>query len=198
MSHRTLGQMSLADGLVRQRAGPNQTPQRLSTVIRWRPLERRLDSIYDAERGHTSYLGYKARVGMDQGSELIRPATLTSAKVADTVVAKQLLRGDEAAVHGDKGYEDRARSARWEQRAIADRIMRELRHHSRDSPRVQAARNRALAPIRSAVERKFALMKQHYGLRRVRYRGLGKNQLHLFLRCIAMNLKRADVPLAPG
>src|SRR5580700_1927985 len=250
MSHRTLGQMSLADGLVKRRAGQNQALLRLHGVIRWRPLEALLDSIYAAERGRPSYppalmfkclllqlwyrlsdpeleealadrlsfrrfvglpldqevpdhstisrfraqlsgaqlgprlfaevncqlegqglvpkqrtlidaslieaavnpprdarstpgegspkdpdaewtkrgsrshFGYKAHVGMDQDSELIRRATLTSAKVADTVVAEQLVSGDECAVYGDKGYEDRARSARWEQRGIADGIMR--------------------------------------------------------------------------
>lgn len=324
MSHRTMGQMSLADDLVKRRAGQNEALQRLHAVISWKPIERLLDSIYDARRGRPAYpprlmfkclllqlwyqlsdpeleealadrlsfrrfvgvpldqevpdhstisrfraqlagrdlgrqlfdevnhqlearglllkkgtlidatlieaavnpprnahstpgegspkdpdaqwtkrgalahFGYKAHVGMDQDSELIRRATLTGAKVADTLVAEQLISGDERMVYGDKGYENQARSARWAARGMADGIMRKLMPHSRDPHRVLAARNRKLAPIRAAVERKFALMKQHYGLTRVRYLGRGKNHLHLLLMCIAMNLKRATVLLAWG
>jgi IS5 family transposase len=42
------------------------------------------------------------------------------------------------------------------------------------------------------VERKFAVMKERYRCRRVRYRDLRENHLHLLLICFAMNLKRAD------
>jgi IS5 family transposase len=322
MSHRRMEQMSLADGLVKRRAGQNQALPRLSSVISWKPIAGLLEAVYAAERGRPSYpplllfrclllqqwyrlsdpeleealadrlsfrrfvgvaldqevpdhstisrfrtqlagralgerlfeeinrqlegcglllkkgtlidaslieaavnpprdahsrpgqgsskdpdaewtkrgplahFGYKAHVGMDQDSELIRRVTLTSAKVADSLVAEQLISGDEAAVYGDKGYENRERSAAWERRGIADGIMRKLMPHSRDSHRVLAARNRRLAPIRAAVERKFALLKQHYGFTRARYRGRRKNHLHLLLMCIAMNLKRMVVLLA--
>ena len=36
-------------------------------------------------------------------------------------------------------------------------------------------------------------MKQWYGYRRVRYRGLARNALQLHLMCIAINLRRALV-----
>jgi len=319
MSHRAVGQMSFADGLVKRRAGQNEGLERLAAVIKWRPVERALDAIYDSDsgrpsyppllmfkclllqqwyqlsdpqleealadrlsfrrfaglpldqevpdhstisrfrgqlaarnlgqrlfaeinrqlaarglmlktgtlidatlieaavnpprdahstpgegspqdpdadwtkRGRTSFYGYKAHLGMDQGSELIRSATVTSAKVADSLVAEQLVSGDERAVYADKAYENLERSARWAELGIADGIMRKLMPHSRTPHRVLAARNRALARIRYAVERKFAVMKQHYGLGRMRYCGAAKNRLHVLLVCIAMNLKRATV-----
>jgi IS5 family transposase len=55
------------------------------------------------------------------------------------------------------------------------------------------ARNLKLSPIRSAVERSFAAMKQWYGYQRVRYRGLARNRLQLHMMCIAINLRRALV-----
>jgi IS5 family transposase len=76
------------------------------------------------KRGHQAFFGYKAHLAMDHGSELIRAAIMTSAKVL-------------------------------------------------------AARNRRLGRIRGAVERKFAVLKERYRCRRVRYRGLLKNQLHV-------------------
>lgn len=322
MSHRAMGQMSLADGLVKRRAGQNQALERLAEVIKWRPLESWLSSIYDSDSGRPSYpplvmfkclllqqwyqlsdpeleealadrlsfrrfaglpldhevpdystisrfraqlarhnlgqglfaevnqqlqarglllkkgtlidaslvqasvnpprgahsvpgagnpkdpdadwtkrgriafYGYKAHIGMDQDSELIRSAAVTSAKVADSLLLEQLLGGDERAVYADKAYENLERSARLAARGIADGIMRKLMPHSRIPHSVLVARNLRLSKIRSAVERKFAVLKQHYGLRRMRYRGQPKNQLHLLLLCIAMNLKRADALLA--
>ena len=47
-----------------------------------------------------------------------------------------------------------------------------------------------LAGIRSGVERGFATIKCHYGLRRMRYIGLGRNATHVHLIATAMNLKR--------
>jgi len=95
------------------------------------------------------------------------------------VIADRLIGGDERAVYADKGYENSARSARLAQLGITDGIMRKLMPHSRDPHPVLAARNRRLGRIRGAVERKFAVLKEHYHCRRVRYRGLLKNQLHV-------------------
>ena len=322
MSHRAMGQLSLADGLVKRRAGQNQGLERLAAMIKWRAVERMLSSIYDAssgrpaypplvmfkclllqqwyalsdpqleealadrlsfrrfaglpldqevpdystisrfrarlaqrslgerlfaeinrqlearglllkkgtlidatlvqasvnpprdahstpgegspldpdadwtKRGRIAFYGYKAHIGMDQGSELIRTATVTSAKVGDSLMADQLISGDERAVYADKAYESIERSARLAELGIADGIMRKLMPHSRDPHPLLAARNRVLGRIRCAVERKFAVMKERYGYRRVRYRGGAKNSLQLMLICIAMNLKRADTLLA--
>jgi IS5 family transposase len=57
----------------------------------------------------------------------------------------------------------------------------------------EAARDRALVPIRAAVERVFGTLKRSYGWARVRYRGLARNAAHLSLLCLALNLRRADV-----
>jgi len=70
--------------------------------------------------------------------------------------------------------------------------MRKRMPHSRDPHPVLAARKRRLAKIRGAVERQFAVLKERYHGRRVRYRGLFKHHLQLPLICFAMNLKRAD------
>jgi transposase, IS5 family len=150
------------------------------------------------KRGHQAFFGYKAHLAMDQGSELIRAAIMTSAKVGDSVIADRLIGGDERTVYADKGYENSARSARLAQLGITDGIMRKLMPHSRDPHPVLAARNRRLGRIRGAVERKFAVLKERYRCRRVRYRGLLTNQLHLLLICFAMNLKRAHALRATG
>lgn len=145
------------------------------------------------KRGRLAFYGYKAHIAMDGGSELIRSATLTSAKVNDSTMADDLIGGDEQAVYADKAYQSEERSARLAELGIADGIMRKLMPHSRIPHRVLAARNRRLGKIRAAVERKFAVMKRHYHYATVGYRGLLKNRLQLLLMCMAMNLKRAQV-----
>ncbi len=44
----------------------------------------------------------------------------------------------------------------------------------------------------AAVERVFGTLKQHYGYRRVRYRGLERNTLELLFKCMAYNLRRPE------
>jgi transposase, IS5 family len=148
--------------------------------------------------GGGSHFGYKVHVAVDQGSGLIRKALLTSAKVNDSEVADELICGDEQTVYADKAYDSNARREKLARLGIGDGIMRRARWGTASNPDAQlVARNARLSPIRSAVERSFAAMKQWYGYRRVRYRGLARNGLQLHLICIAINLRRALV-LSPA
>lgn len=147
-------------------------------------------------RGRKGYFGYKAHLAIDQGSDLIRAAILTPAKTAESEVADGLIQGDERAVYADKAYEHKDRRRRLKARGIKDRIMHRSHKNQPALPHWQQRRNRLIAPIRANVERLFGLIKRSYGYRRVRYRGIEKNQAHLFILCIAVNLRRAET-LAP-
>jgi len=138
-----------------------------------------------------SHFGYKAHIGVDQGSGLIRKAELTPAKVAESLVAEALICGDEAAVYADKAYEHKGRRTRLKAARIKDRIMHRSHKNQAALPPWQARRNRLIAPIRAGVERVFAVWKRCWGYDRVRYIGLERNQTHLALLCIAYNVKRA-------
>ena len=59
-----------------------------------------------------STFGYKAHVGVDEGSGLIRAVLTTPANVNDTTPADALIRGDEAVVWADAAYDTHARRAR--------------------------------------------------------------------------------------
>lgn len=147
-------------------------------------------------RGRRGYFGYKAHVAVDQDSDLIRGAILTPAKTAESEVADGLIQGDERAVYADKAYEHKGRRRRLKRAGIKDRIMHRSHKNQPALPHWQQQRNRLIAPIRSNVERLFGLIKRSYGYRRVRYRGIEKNQSHLFVLCIAVNLRRAERLLA--
>ncbi len=135
--------------------------------------------------------GYKAHIGVDQGSCLIRKAMMTPAKVNESEVADDLIMGDEAAVYADKAYEHKKRRKRLRAMGIKDRIMHRANKHYPLS-HWQQTRNRLIIPIRSQVEKLFGTMKRSYGYGRARYRGLSRNQNHLYLMCMALNLRRAE------
>ena len=137
------------------------------------------------------FFGYKAQIGVDQGSGLIRSRVLTPAKTYESEVADRLIVGDEKAVYADKAYEKKERRAALKARGIKDRIQHRRHKHLAVLPHWQAVRNKLIGRVRSAVERTFAQLKGRYRMRRMRYRGLLANALHLDLALIAFNLRTA-------
>lgn len=147
-------------------------------------------------RGGQSVFGYKAHLAVDAGSDIIRAAVLTGARVGDSLVADGLIQGDEGALYADRAYENKHRRRRLKAAGIKDRIMHRANKHQPVLPHWQQVHNKLISPIRANVERLFGTMKRSYGYRRVRYRGLERNQSHLYLLCIAINLRRAEKLLA--
>lgn len=142
-----------------------------------------------AKKGTKRYFGYKAHIGVDLGSNIIRRARLTGAAVADTSMAEAVTPGDERALYGDKAYDSKARRQAVRARGAKDRLAhRPNKHHPLSH--WQKQRNDGIARRRSAVERIFAIAKCWMGWRRVRYRGLQRNATHFDLICTAINLKR--------
>lgn len=139
-----------------------------------------------------SAYGYKAHVGVDQGSGLVRAVITTPANVNDTTPADDLIRGDEAAVYADKAYDTHARRARLKQAGVKPRLMRRPNKHHALTPRQQRF-NDLVARRRAAVETTFATWKRRMGLTRTRYVGLAKVAGQVLLTAMAFNLRRAAV-----
>lgn len=166
----------------------------VKAAVRPPPIAQGTVSMRDPQAGWTkkngkSHCGYKAHIGTDQGSDLIRKALLSSADLHDSQPAPRLIQGDEKAVYGDKAYDSQALRELLAEAGIADGLMhkaarnRPLKHHEKWF-------NKAVAPIRAAVERRFAVMKRWYGFTQVRYLGLDRNACALQLLCAAINLRR--------
>lgn len=139
---------------------------------------------------------HKADIATDQGSGLIRKAILTTAKVYETDVADALLSGDEQAVYADKAYEKKARREALKRAGVKDRILHRRHKHIAQLPHWLQVRNKLITPISAQIERTFAVFKQLYGWRRIRYIGIHANQTHLHLIATAFNLRRA-IALTP-
>lgn len=134
--------------------------------------------------------GYKAHVGVDEGSGLIRSVITTPANINDTTPADDLIRGDERIVWADAAYDTHARRARLKAEGRIPRIARRPnKHHPELPPRLKRY-NRLIARRRAAVETTFATLKCRMKLNTIRYIGLAKASAQVLMGAIAFNLRR--------
>jgi IS5 family transposase len=149
------------------------------------------DARFTRRKGKSgSTFGYKAHVGVDEGSGLIRTVVTTPANVNDTVMADDLIRGDERSVLADAAYDTRARRVRLKVQGIKPRIARRAnKHHPELPPRLKRY-NRLIARRRAAVETTFATLKCRMKLNLIRYVGLAKAQAQVMMGAIAFNMRR--------
>jgi IS5 family transposase len=149
------------------------------------------DARFTRRKGRVgSAYGYKAHVGVDEGSGLIRRVITTPANVNDTVVADALIVGDEACVLADGAYHTHAREKELKERGIKPRLMRRPNRHHRVLPPRLARLNGLISRRRAAVETTFATLKHRMGLGLIRYRGLAKAKAQVLLAALAFNMRR--------
>src|SRR5690349_19771322 len=133
--------------------------------------------------------GYKAHVGVDEGSGLIRTVITTPANVNDTVPADRLICGDEKTVWADAAYDTHARRARLKAEGKKVRIARRPNKHHALPARLKHY-NRLIARRRAAVETTFATLKNRMRLTTIRYVGLAKAAAQVTMAAIAFNMRR--------
>ena len=137
-----------------------------------------------------SVYGYKAHVGVDEGSGIIRSVITTPANVNDTVPADALIRGDERIVWADAAYHIHARERTLKARGIKPRLMRRAnKHHPKLPARLQRL-NQLIARRRARVETTFATLKRRMGLAVIRYIGLPKAHAQVMIAAIAFNMRK--------
>jgi IS5 family transposase len=190
-----LKQGTLVDAsLIPTRANPPRKPRKGGEDTPPKPSADR-DARW-GRKGNKSVFGYKIHTGVDAGHTIIRRIHMTDASITDTEPADRLFCGDEEAVYGDQAYYTHARHARLTEAGVKDRLMRRPNKHHPELPPRQKLRNKLIAKVRSAVERPYAVLKEHYGLRRMRFFNFARNQTHIVLACCAYNLRRAAGALA--
>jgi IS5 family transposase len=149
------------------------------------------DAAFTMREGKAgSSFGYKAHVGVDEGSGLIRVVVTTPANVNDTTPADELISGDEERVWADAAYHTHARIARLKALRIKPRIARRANKHHPVLPDRIRYYNQLIARRRAAVETTFATLKNRMMLKLIRYRGLTKAKAQITLAAIAFNLRR--------
>ena len=148
--------------------------------------QQRDPEMHQTKKGNQWYFGMKAHLGVDRDSKLVHTVVVTAANVADVTKTSELLHGQEAQVHADAGYTGVEKRA--EIVALARKIDWQIaRKRGLIKALAEGAEKEALravektkASVRAFVEHPFHIVKNLFGHRQVRYRGLAKNGHQLY------------------
>lgn len=166
-----------------------------ATIIHAPPSTKNRAKARDPEmsstkKGNTWHFGMKAHISVDANSGLVHTVGVTTASDHDNSVIGKLVREDDRAVFGDKGYysDQTKRAARqagvyW---AVLDKAKR-----NRKLSGSQRKRNKKHASVRAKVEYVFRIVKCQFGYRKARYKGLAKNAAQVFSLMALANLYQA-------
>ncbi|AVA33698.1 MULTISPECIES: IS5 family transposase [Cupriavidus] len=158
--------------------------------------------MHQAKKGNAWHFGMKAHVGVDAASGLVHSVVGTAANESDVSQAHALLHGHEAHAFGDAGYtgvdkreEMQGKTVKWQVAVKRGKITAMRDSAVKD---LLIAVERAKAQIRARVEHPFHVIKNLFGHRKVRYKGLVKNTAQLFSLFGLANLALAKRQLLPA
>jgi len=150
-------------------------------------------SMKQTRKGNQWFFGMKAHIGVDAVTGLTHSVVATSANQADITVAEQLLRDGKEPVYADAGYTGlgkRLAGCGDSLPALRIAARRSTIKKMEDGPEKQIMQRieHCKASIRAKVEHPFHVIKNLFGHRKVRYRGMEKNQAQLFSLFALANL----------
>ena len=139
--------------------------------------------MHQTKKGEQWHFGMKAHIGVDAESGLVHTVIGTAAHVGDVTQAGALLHGDEQVAFGDAGYQgvakrEEAMGPQWHV-AMKPGKRRQL-NPSFAWARLLEQAERIKASVRAKVEHPFHVIKNLFRHKKVRYKGLAKNEAQLF------------------
>ena len=154
--------------------------------------------MHQTKKGKQWFFGMKAHIGVDAQSGLVHTVIGTAANVSDVTQAGALLHGNETVAFGDAGYRgvskrEEAKRPQWHV-AMQPGKRRQLDLTNKWAQLLEQA-EQLKASVRAKVEHPFHVIKNRFGHRKVRYKGLAKNEAQLFTLFGLANLVIAKRPL---
>jgi IS5 family transposase len=139
--------------------------------------------MHQTMKGKTWHFGMKAHIGVDAESGLVHSVIGTPANAADITQAGALLHGKEEHAFGDAAYRGvqkrkDAQGPGWHV-AMQPGKRRKL-DLTRPWARLLEQAEQLKASVRAKVEHPFHVMKNLFRHKKVRYKGLAKNEAQLF------------------
>lgn len=139
--------------------------------------------MHQTKKGNTWHFGMKAHIGVDAESGLVHSVIGTAANMADITQAGALLHGNEEHAFGDAGYRgvdkrEEAQGPCWHV-AMQPGKRRKL-DLTRPWARLLEQAEQLKASVRAKVEHPFHIVKNLFRHKKVRYKGLAKNEAQLF------------------
>jgi len=161
-----------------------------------------------AKKGNNWHFGMKAHIGVDAYSGAVHSVETTAANVSDIEMTHKLIREDDEVVNLDAGYigiekreeikadehlskvEYRINTKKGELRKRDKTIYKAPLEHLGfiGQPDWEREIERQKSKVRSKVEHAFQIIKVRFGYRKVKYRGLEKNSMHLYMLFASANL----------
>jgi IS5 family transposase len=146
------------------------------------------------KKGNNWYFGMKMHVGTDTNG-IIHNVAVTEAAMHDSQVFDELLHGEEEVIYGDKAYADETKKQEFEEAGGTWRVHKKAKSNRKLNGGEQRF-NRKSSRIRSLVEHGFNTIKNLWGHRKTRYRGLDKNLAQFGTLAMLSNLYRLRKKLA--
>lgn len=150
--------------------------------------------MHQTKKGNQWYFGMKAHIGVDSKSGMVHTVEATAANEHDITLTSKLLHGAEKIVYADAGYtgvnerpeiKEEHAEVEWKVAIRRSSILK-----MEDSPEKDALikAEHDKASIRAIVEHQFHIIKDTFGFRKVRYRGISKNLSLLNILFASSNL----------
>ena len=139
--------------------------------------------MHQTKKGNQWHFGMKAHIGVDAESGLVHTVIGTAANVNDVTQAGALLHGQETSAFGDAGYRgaDKRPEAMGPTWFIAMQPgKRRALDLTKKWARLLEKAEQLKASVRAKVEHPFHVVKNLFRHRKVRYKGMAKNQGQLF------------------
>ena len=164
-------------------AAPSSTKNRTGT---------RDPEMHSTKKGNQWHFGMKAHIGADADSGLVHSLHTTPAHQSDVAHTAELLHGEETQVFADAGYTGAPQRAEVVQAQTQGRMRPDVdwqiaRRRSTVNKMPQGphktliqALERAKARVRARVEHAFHVLKNRFGHKKTRYKGLAKNTAQLY------------------
>ena len=148
--------------------------------------------MHSTKKGNKWYFGMRAHIGVEPLHGFVHSVICKAANEAEPKVAGKLLREDDEVVYGDAGYLKM-------EKYVEDGIEREYRinrqrgtfkRHYGDGLAWEEEKKieRRKSSVRSKVEYVFHIVKDIFGWKKVRYKGIYKNQCHAQILFASANL----------
>lgn len=164
-----------------------------------------------AKKGNNYYFGAKMHAGVDAGTGFIHTVKTTAANVHDSQPALDLLREDDEVMYGDSAYSGVSKQERAQQDEHFSKIdyrtnnkkpYRKNKWEKGEGTRWHCEMEAQKSRVRYKVEYAFYVIKNIFGFRKTRYKGLDKLDTHLRMLAVSANFYMAakstlcDLPIS--
>lgn len=157
--------------------------------------KKRDPEMHQTKKGNQWYFGMKGHIGADVDSGVVHSIAGTAANVHDRVMLSSLLHGEERAIFGDQGYASHEDKEACRKSGDVHWYVNDRSRRNRPLSHGQRKTNRKRSSVRAKVEHPFRVIKNLWGHKKVRYRGIRKNtlQLHTLFALANLYMKRRQL-----